>query len=37
MNFINQSVLDLGIEGGLASNDGERSQIHLIAGYSLAF
>ncbi|AFZ37500.1 hypothetical protein Sta7437_4022 [Stanieria cyanosphaera PCC 7437] len=32
-----QSVLDLGIEGDLAGNNGERSQLRLVAGYSLAF
>lgn len=32
-----QSVLDLGIEGDLAGNEGESNRLRLIAGYSVAF
>jgi hypothetical protein len=32
-----QSVFDLGLQGDIAGNDGEKSQLRLVAGYSLAF
>ncbi|HLP87802.1 MAG TPA: hypothetical protein VK184_04235 [Nostocaceae cyanobacterium] len=32
-----QSVLDLGLKGDIAGGDGERSQLRLVAGYSVAF
>ncbi|HLO84384.1 MAG TPA: hypothetical protein VK203_05120 [Nostocaceae cyanobacterium] len=32
-----QSVVDIGLKGDIAGGDGERSQLRLVAGYSLAF
>ncbi|WP_392436210.1 hypothetical protein ACF3DV_33350 (plasmid) [Chlorogloeopsis fritschii PCC 9212] len=32
-----QSVLDIGLQGDIASDDSEHSQVRLVAGYSTAF
>jgi hypothetical protein len=32
-----QSVLDLGIQGDLAGDSGDRNELRLITGYSVAF
>jgi hypothetical protein len=32
-----QSVLDIGLQSDIVGDDGERNDVRLVAGYSVAF